>query len=76
MNRFKTVLYILIHLPQDELSMISEEDMLPLMDVFKPIFFSLINVLLTKARFPSDSDYASWSLGMCVFVVFSFRFEF
>jgi len=50
------------YLLQDELSMISEEDMLPLMDVFKPIFFSLINVLLTKARFPSDSDYASWSL--------------
>ncbi|XP_012939318.1 importin-13 isoform X2 [Aplysia californica] len=50
------------YLLQDELSMISEEDFMPLMEVFKPIFFSLIEVLLIKARFPSDSDYSSWSL--------------
>ena len=46
--------------------MISEEDFVPLNEVFQPIFFSLINVLLAKARYPSDQDLASWSLGKCV----------
>ncbi|XP_059166946.1 importin-13-like [Physella acuta] len=50
------------YLLQDELSMISEEDYTPLMEVFKPIFFSLIDVLLVKARHPPDADYVSWSL--------------
>jgi len=43
--------------------MISEEDFVPLNEVFQPIFFSLIQVLLAKARYPSDQDLASWSLG-------------
>lgn len=54
---------------QDELSMISEEDYTPLMEVFKPIFFSLIDVLLVKARHPPDADYVSWSLGKYNFFV-------
>uniref|UniRef100_A0A2C9LA12 Importin-13 n=1 Tax=Biomphalaria glabrata TaxID=6526 RepID=A0A2C9LA12_BIOGL len=50
------------YLLQDELGMISEEDFSPLMEVFKPIFFSLIDVLLVKARHPPEADYSSWSL--------------
>ncbi|CAL1539957.1 unnamed protein product [Lymnaea stagnalis] len=50
------------YLLQDELSMISEEDFTPLMEVFKPIFFCLIDVLLIKARHPPDAEYMSWSL--------------
>ncbi|KAH9499827.1 Importin-13 [Bulinus truncatus] len=50
------------YLLQDELGMISEEDFSPLMEVFKPIFFSLIDVLLIKARHPPEADYTTWSL--------------
>ncbi|RUS89456.1 hypothetical protein EGW08_002753 [Elysia chlorotica] len=54
--------FLFWYMLQDELSMISEEDLMPQMEVFKPMFFSLIEVLQRKARFPPDTDYASWSL--------------
>ncbi|CAG5128606.1 unnamed protein product [Candidula unifasciata] len=50
------------YLLQDELTNVSEEDLTPLMEVFKPIYFMLIEVLLVKARHPSEAEYATWSL--------------
>ncbi|GFS21913.1 importin-13 [Elysia marginata] len=54
--------FLFWYMLQDELGMISEEDLLPQMEVFKPIFYSLVDVLQRKAKFPPDVDYISWSL--------------
>lgn len=31
------------------------------LQVYRPVFFQLVDVLLHKAQFPSDHEYASWS---------------
>lgn len=31
------------------------------LQVYRPVYFQLVDVLLHKAQFPSDQEYASWS---------------
>lgn len=31
------------------------------LQVYRPVYFQLVDVLLHKAQFPSDEEYASWS---------------
>lgn len=31
------------------------------LQMYRPVYFQLVDVLLHKARFPNEHDYASWS---------------
>lgn len=31
------------------------------LQVYRPVYFQLVDVLLHKAQFPADQEYASWS---------------
>jgi len=31
------------------------------LQVYRPVYFQLVDVLLHKAQFPSDQEYESWS---------------
>lgn len=50
------------------------------LQVYRPVYFQLVDVLLHKAQFPTDQEYASWScdekeqfrIYRCVFVCGSY----
>ncbi|KAA8589285.1 hypothetical protein FQN60_012650, partial [Etheostoma spectabile] len=48
------------HYPDEIMSFESDKQAVYL-QVYRPVYFQLVDVLLHKAQFPSDQEYASWS---------------
>ncbi|XP_066537326.1 importin-13 isoform X2 [Hoplias malabaricus] len=46
---------------QDDIMSLDAEKQTLYLQVYRPVYFQLVEVLLHKAHFPSDQDYASWS---------------
>lgn len=51
---------LLLH-PQDEIMSFQVEKRTVYLQVYRPVYFQLVDVLLHKAQFPADQEYASWS---------------
>lgn len=47
--------------PQDEIMSFESDKQAVYLQVYRPVYFQLVDVLLHKAQFPSDQEYASWS---------------
>lgn len=47
--------------PQDEIMSFEVEKRTVYLQVYRPVYFQLVDVLLHKAQFPADQEYASWS---------------
>lgn len=46
---------------QDDILSFEEEKQAVYLQVYRPIYFQLVDVLLHKSHYPSQEDYASWS---------------
>uniref|UniRef100_A0A8C6PHE1 Importin 13 n=1 Tax=Nothobranchius furzeri TaxID=105023 RepID=A0A8C6PHE1_NOTFU len=46
---------------QDEIMSFETDKQAVYLQVYRPVYFQLVDVLLHKAQFPSDQEYASWS---------------
>uniref|UniRef100_A0AAQ6ACM3 Importin-13 n=1 Tax=Amphiprion ocellaris TaxID=80972 RepID=A0AAQ6ACM3_AMPOC len=46
---------------QDEIMSFESDKQAVYLQVYRPVYFQLVDVLLHKAQFPSDQEYASWS---------------
>ncbi|MBN3302222.1 IPO13 protein, partial [Amia calva] len=46
---------------QDDILSFEAEKQALYLQVYRPVYFQLVDVLLHKAQFPSDEEYASWS---------------
>uniref|UniRef100_A0A3B3TKE9 Importin-13 n=1 Tax=Poecilia latipinna TaxID=48699 RepID=A0A3B3TKE9_9TELE len=46
---------------QDEIMSFESDKQAVYLQVYRPVYFQLVDVLLHKAQFPSDHEYASWS---------------
>ncbi|XP_067219751.1 importin-13 [Chanodichthys erythropterus] len=46
---------------QDEITSLDAERQTLYLQIYRPVYFQLVDVLLQKACFPRDEDYASWS---------------
>uniref|UniRef100_A0A673ZAQ9 Importin-13 n=1 Tax=Salmo trutta TaxID=8032 RepID=A0A673ZAQ9_SALTR len=46
---------------QDDIMSFDSERQAVYLQVYRPVYFQLVDVLLHKAQFPSDQEYASWS---------------
>uniref|UniRef100_H2VDA3 Importin-13 n=1 Tax=Takifugu rubripes TaxID=31033 RepID=H2VDA3_TAKRU len=46
---------------QDEIMSFQVEKRTVYLQVYRPVYFQLVDVLLHKAQFPADQEYASWS---------------
>uniref|UniRef100_A0A667Y366 Importin 13 n=1 Tax=Myripristis murdjan TaxID=586833 RepID=A0A667Y366_9TELE len=46
---------------QDEIMSFELDRQTVYLQVYRPVYFQLVDVLLHKAQFPSDQEYASWS---------------
>lgn len=46
---------------QDEIMSFEADKQAVYLQVYRPVYFQLVDVLLHKAQFPSDQEYASWS---------------
>uniref|UniRef100_A0A8C8MAJ1 Importin-13 n=1 Tax=Oncorhynchus tshawytscha TaxID=74940 RepID=A0A8C8MAJ1_ONCTS len=46
---------------QDDIMSFDPERQAVYLQVYRPVYFQLVDVLLHKAQFPSDQEYASWS---------------
>uniref|UniRef100_A0A8C7G1D7 Importin 13 n=1 Tax=Oncorhynchus kisutch TaxID=8019 RepID=A0A8C7G1D7_ONCKI len=46
---------------QDDIMSFDCERQAVYLQVYRPVYFQLVDVLLHKAQFPSDQEYASWS---------------
>ncbi|XP_061635403.1 importin-13-like isoform X2 [Phyllopteryx taeniolatus] len=46
---------------QDEIMSFESNKQALYLQVYRPVYFQLVDVLLHKAQFPSDQEYASWS---------------
>ncbi|KAI7789546.1 hypothetical protein IRJ41_009688 [Triplophysa rosa] len=46
---------------QDDIMSFEAERQQVYLQVYRPVYFQLVDVLLHKAQFPSDEEYASWS---------------
>lgn len=46
---------------QDDIMSFEAEKQAVYLQVYRPVYFQLVDVLLHKAQFPSDEEYASWS---------------
>uniref|UniRef100_A0A672J8W1 Importin-13 n=1 Tax=Salarias fasciatus TaxID=181472 RepID=A0A672J8W1_SALFA len=46
---------------QDEIMSFESDKQSVYLQVYRPVYFQLVDVLLHKAQFPSDQEYASWS---------------
>lgn len=49
------------YLLQDDIMSFEAEKQAVYLQVYRPVYFQLVDVLLHKAQFPSDEEYASWS---------------
>lgn len=59
-HSFFSNLFIFLHF-QDEIMSFESEKQAVYLQVYRPVYFQLVDVLLHKAQFPSDQEYASWS---------------
>lgn len=50
-----------MYLLQDDIMSFEAEKQVMYLQVYRPVYFQLVDVLLHKAQFPSDEEYASWS---------------
>ncbi|KAM9501408.1 importin-13 [Clarias gariepinus] len=46
---------------QDDIMSLETEKQAFYLQMYRPVYFQLVDVLLHKARFPNEHDYASWS---------------
>ncbi|XP_034159515.2 importin-13 [Pangasianodon hypophthalmus] len=46
---------------QDDIMSLETEKQTFYLQLYRPVYFQLVDVLLHKARFPNEHDYASWS---------------
>ena len=46
---------------QDDIMSFEAERQQGYLQVYRPVYFQLVDVLLHKAQFPSDPEYATWS---------------
>ncbi|KAM5148160.1 LOW QUALITY PROTEIN: importin-13 [Mantella aurantiaca] len=46
---------------QDDILSFETEKQTVYLQVYRPVYFQLVDVLLQKAQFPADDEYASWS---------------
>ncbi|XP_067310324.1 importin-13 [Pseudorasbora parva] len=46
---------------QDEMTSLDAERQTHYLQIYRPVYFQLVDVLLQKACFPRDEDYATWS---------------
>ncbi|MBN3314942.1 IPO13 protein, partial [Atractosteus spatula] len=46
---------------QDDIMSFEAEKQAVYLQVYRPVYFQLVDVLLHKAQFPSDEEYSSWS---------------
>ncbi|KAI3368319.1 hypothetical protein L3Q82_008027 [Scortum barcoo] len=46
---------------QDEIMSFESDKQVVYLQVYRPVYFQLVDVLLHKAQFPSDQEYESWS---------------
>ncbi|XP_078417203.1 importin-13 isoform X3 [Cetorhinus maximus] len=46
---------------QDDIMSFEAEKQVVYLQVYRPVYFQLVDVLLHKAQFPSDEEYSSWS---------------
>lgn len=46
---------------QDEITSLDAERQTLYLQIYRPVYFQLVDVLLQKACFPRDEDYATWS---------------
>ncbi|OCT82649.1 importin-13 isoform X1 [Xenopus laevis] len=46
---------------QDDIFSFEAEKQAVYLQVYRPVYFQLVDVLLQKAQFPADEEYASWS---------------
>ncbi|XP_041967527.1 importin-13 isoform X2 [Alosa sapidissima] len=46
---------------QDDIMSFEAEKQAVYLQVYRPVYFQLVDVLLHKAQFPTDEEYASWS---------------
>ncbi|XP_043941377.1 importin-13 [Protopterus annectens] len=46
---------------QDDIMSFETEKQAVYLQIYRPVYFQLVDVLLHKAQFPSDEDYSSWS---------------
>ncbi|XP_056119602.1 importin-13 isoform X2 [Rhinichthys klamathensis goyatoka] len=46
---------------QDEMTSLDAERQTLYLQIYRPVYFQLVDVLLQKACFPRDEDYATWS---------------
>lgn len=46
---------------QDDILSFDEEKQAVYLQVYRPVYFQLVDVLLHKSHYPSQEEYASWS---------------
>ncbi|XP_030630632.1 importin-13 [Chanos chanos] len=46
---------------QDDIMSLDMEKQTLYLQVYRPVYFQLVEILLQKARFPTEQDYATWS---------------
>nr|XP_032821906.1 importin-13 isoform X2 [Petromyzon marinus] len=46
---------------QDDITSLGGEKQAMYLQMYRPVYFQLVDVLLYKAQFPTDAEYASWS---------------
>lgn len=46
---------------QDDILSFEEEKQAVYLQVYRPVYFQLVDVLLYKSHYPSQEDYSSWS---------------
>lgn len=74
------IFYFSVLCPQDEIMSFESDKQAVYLQVYRPVYFQLVDVLLHKAQFPTDQEYASWScdekeqfrIYRCVFVCGSY----
>lgn len=53
-------LFVFLHV-QDDILSFEEDKQAVYLQVYRPVYFQLVDVLLHKSHYPSQEDYASWS---------------
>lgn len=46
---------------QDDITSLDAERQTLYLQIYRPVYFQLVDVLLQKACFPTDEDYRTWS---------------
>lgn len=57
----RLIFLVFVYSSQDEIMSFESDKQAVYLQVYRPVYFQLVDVLLHKAQFPSDQEYASWS---------------